>query len=61
MTTKPETPFVPPEEVNLNPYSQDQLRVIARRCLEIMWLSGKAEILKELADELCRLAAGDHW
>ena len=50
------TPRVPPEELILNVYTQDELKIIARRCLEPMWLSGKAEILQEITADLVKRA-----
>jgi hypothetical protein len=57
----PSHPYIPPEELNLDPYTQDALRVVARRCLEKMWLSGKAEIARELLAELFNRAQTEHW
>ena len=52
---------IPPEELNFDPYTQDDMRAIVRRGLEHMWLSGKAEILKGITEDLCKRAEQDHW
>ena len=58
---KQKQPRIAPEDLNFGPYTQADLRAIARRALENMWLSGKAEILQEITADLVKRALGDHW